>query len=456
MNKIIKKTINEKYKKLYKFGGSSLADENSYRIVASIILKRCKPDDLIVVSASGKTTEYLINWQKSSRENLFLAKSIQNKIFYHQKKLIFKLLSKERANIIKKAFLNDFFYLDKLLNKKKNNYIISEIIGYGEIWSARLLSSFLKEVGLSSSWIDARLFLKVIKSSAQPVINKRHSSELLKEILDKNAGKYLVVTGFIASNKKGKTVLLGRNGSDYSATQIAALAKVKNVTIWSDVCGIYTADPKLVEKAQLIPLLSFKEAHEFARLTNSVLHARTLEPVFFTNINLFLRCTFSPRKGFTKIERFLDLEKNIKIITNQDNVCLIDLIIKEKKYYENIILFLKRKKLEPLTVSLNLNKNLIKLCYSFELGKYVKKILKKKIRKINLIVLRDGFSLIALIGSGLFNCSFYLNFFYQQLGNELIEFISCSKRKNSLIVVLNKSKTVSLINKLHKKLFNKI
>lgn len=454
MNKIIKKIKKKTYKKVYKFGGSSLADENSYRIVANIILEYCRPDDLIVVSASGKTTEHLINWQKLSGKNFLLARSIQKKIFYHQKRLIFNLLSKERACIIKKAFLDDFFYLNKLLNKKINSYIFSEIIGYGEIWSARLLSSFLKEIGLSSSWIDARLFLRVIKSSAQPIINKKYSSELLKNILEKNTGKYLVITGFIASNQQGKTVLLGRNGSDYSATQIAALAKIKNVTIWSDVCGIYTADPKVVQKAKLIPLLSFDEAHEFARLTNSVLHARTLEPIFFTNVNLFLRCTFFPKMGFTKIKRFSSLEKNIKILTNQDNVCLIDLIIKKKKYYENIILFLKRKKLEPLTVSLNLNQNLIKLCYSFELGQYVEKILKKKIKIINLIVLRNGFSLIALIGSGLFSCSFYSNFFCQQLDNKLIEFISCSKKKNSLIVVLNKSKTISFVKKLHKKLFN--
>ncbi|GHL74252.1 hypothetical protein ECZU34_20000 [Escherichia coli] len=81
-----------------------------------------------------------------------------------------------------------------------------------------------------------------------------------------NIRKRLVVTGFISRNNAGETVLLGRNGSDYSATQIGALAGVSRVTIWSDVAGVYSADPRKVKDACLLPLLRLDEASELARL----------------------------------------------------------------------------------------------------------------------------------------------------------------------------------------------
>ncbi|TOL44336.1 hypothetical protein CGH97_24400, partial [Vibrio parahaemolyticus] len=95
----------------------------------------------------------------------------------------------------------------------------------------------------------------------------------------------IVVTGFISRNQQGETVLLGRNGSDYSATQVGALADVDKVTIWSDVAGVYSADPRKVKDACLLPLLRLDEASELARLAAPVLHTRTLQPVSVSNID---------------------------------------------------------------------------------------------------------------------------------------------------------------------------
>jgi aspartokinase/homoserine dehydrogenase 2 len=98
---------------------------------------------------------------------------------------------------------------------------------------------------------------------------------------------------------------LGRNGSDYSATQIGALAGVSRVTIWSDVAGVYSADPRKVKDACLLPLLRLDEASELARLAAPVLHARTLQPVSASDIDLQLRCSYNPEQGSTRIERVL-------------------------------------------------------------------------------------------------------------------------------------------------------
>lgn len=109
------------------------------------------------------------------------------------------------------------------------------MVGHGEIWSA-----LLSQLDMEAQWLDARDFLRA-ERAAQPQVDEGRSWPLLQQLLTQHPTKRLVVTGFICRNQAGETVLLGRNGSDYSATQIGALASVARVTIWSDVWPAFTA-----------------------------------------------------------------------------------------------------------------------------------------------------------------------------------------------------------------------
>lgn len=151
-----------------------------------------------------------------------------------------------------------------LLDSGINDAVYAEVVGHGEVWSARLMSAVLNQQGLPAA-DDAREFLRA-ERAAQPQVDEGLSYPLLQQLLVQHPGKRLVVTGFISRNNAGETVLLGRNGSDYSATQIGALAGVSRVTIWSDVAGVYSADPRKVKDACLLPLLRLDEASELARL----------------------------------------------------------------------------------------------------------------------------------------------------------------------------------------------
>lgn len=155
---------------------------------------------------------------------------------------------------------------------------------------------------------------------------------MLQQLLVQHPGKRLVVTGFISRNNAGETVLLGRNGSDYSATQIGALAGVSRVTIWSDVAGVYSADPRKVKDACLLPLLRLDEASELARLAAPVLHARTLQPVSGSEIDLQLRCSYTPDQGSTRIERVLASGTGARIVTSHDDVCLIEFQVPTSRF----------------------------------------------------------------------------------------------------------------------------
>ncbi len=136
------------------------------------------------------------------------------------------------------------------------------------------MAAVLSQRDLDACWLDARDFLRA-ERAAQPQVDEGKSWPLLQTLLAQHPHQRIVVTGFISRNDAGETVLLGRNGSDYSATQIGALAGANRVTIWSDVAGVYSADLRKVSDACLLPLLRLDEASELARLAAPVLHTRT-------------------------------------------------------------------------------------------------------------------------------------------------------------------------------------
>ncbi len=171
----------------------------------------------------------------------------------------------------------------------------------------------------------------------------------------------------------------GRNGSDYSATQIGALAGVSRVTIWSDVAGVYSADPRKVKDACLLPLLRLDEASELARLAAPVLHARTLQPVSGSEIDLQLRCSYTPDQGSTRIERVLASGTGARIVTSHDDVCLIEFQVPAsqdfKLAHKEIDQILKRAQVRPLAVGVHNDRQLLQFCYTSEVVDSALKIL---------------------------------------------------------------------------------
>ena len=219
--------IDEKGRQLHKFGGSSLADAKCYLRVANIMANYSEPDDLMVVSAAGSTTNQLINWVKLSQSDRAAAEQAQQTLQRYQTALISDLLPEIQASVLIFQFNDDIHRLAELLKHPLNDVIYAEVVGHGEIWSARLMAQVLQEQGMAAQWLDARTFL-CAERAAQPEVDTARSQPLLAELLALHPGKRLVVTGFISRNRAGETVLLGRNGSDYSATQVGALAGVKN------------------------------------------------------------------------------------------------------------------------------------------------------------------------------------------------------------------------------------
>ncbi|NDL64876.1 bifunctional aspartate kinase/homoserine dehydrogenase II [Acerihabitans arboris] len=442
-------------RQLHKFGGSSLADVKCYQRVAGIMADYSQPGDLMVVSAAGATTNQLIGWLKLSQTDRLSAHQVQQTLRRYQQQLFTGLLPPELADPMMAEFIRDLERLAVLLDGKITDAVYAEVVGHGEIWSARLMAAVLNCQDIDAVWLDARNFLRA-EHAAQPQVDEGRSWPLLQQLLTQYPNKRLVVTGFICRNQAGDTVLLGRNGSDYSATQIGALAGVARVTIWSDVAGVYSADPRKVKDACLLPLLRLDEASELARLAAPVLHTRTLQPVSGSDIDLLLRCSYQPEQGSTRIERVLASGTGAKIVTSHDDVCLIELTVGAQHDFtlaqKELDLALKRAQIKPLAVGVHRDRRLLQLCYTSEVVNSVFLTLSQAALPGEL-KLREGLVLVAMVGAGVTKNPLHCHRFYQQLKYQPVEFFWQAEDGISLVAVLRIGPTEHVVQGLHTSLF---
>ncbi|MFM2667101.1 bifunctional aspartate kinase/homoserine dehydrogenase II [Vibrio mediterranei] len=441
-------------KQLHKFGGSSLADPECYRRVVSILKDYSHNEDLIVVSAAGKTTNRLIEFLDALNKDGRIAHEHLQSLRQFQNELIDELLQGDEAEQLKSLLSDEFSTLGEL------GYPLSEaqraaVLGHGEVWSSRLLAALLRQSDLPAVAQDARAFLRA-EFGTQPEVDRAKSYALIKDVLAQHAHHRIVITGFMAQSDEGETVLLGRNGSDYSATVIGALAEVSCVTIWSDVAGVYSADPRVVSDACLLPLLRLDEASELARLAAPVLHSRTLQPVAQSVMDLNLRCSYQPESGSTRIERVLASGRGAKIITSLDEVLLIDLAFASghdfARAQNEVLNGLKRAQLEPLAYEAQSDQARLRLAYTAEIASGALNELQDLAIEAE-IKLREGYSMLAAVGAGVTKNANHCFGFYQQLKHAPVEFFSEAESKLSLAAVLRKSDIQPLLKSVHTQLF---
>ncbi|CAH7064084.1 fused aspartate kinase/homoserine dehydrogenase 2 [Vibrio chagasii] len=442
------------FRQLHKFGGSSLADPECYLRVVNILREYSSATDLVVVSAAGKTTNRLIEFVEALDKDGRIAHECLQTLRQFQLELIEALLEGEPAEQLTATIQQEFTALGELtapLSEAQK----AQVLGHGEVWSSRLLAALLCQHDLQAVAQDARAFLRA-EVGAQPEVDRARSYPLIKEALAQHAHCRVVITGFMAQNTEGETVLLGRNGSDYSATVIGALAEVDRVTIWSDVAGVYSADPRLVSDACLLPLLRLDEASELARLAAPVLHSRTLQPVAQSAMDLSLRCSYQPESGSTQIERVLASGRGAKIITSLDEVLIVQLTFGHGHDFDRleseVLEGLKRAQLQPLAYELEPDQHCLRLAYTEEIAGGALEYLQDHAIEAE-IKLKEGFSLIAAVGAGVTKNPNHCYGFYQQLKSSSVEFISEANSGLSLVAVIRKSETSSLVKGIHSQLF---
>ena len=220
-----------------------------------------------------------------------------------QASLINELLNPTSAARLNNLLTNEIATSAQHLQEDPQGYQ-NDLLAFGEVWSARLLSAVLSESVCPSYMLDARDFL-LINNEKNSTVDYNASQVAFSDLRQPN--QLVIVTGYIARNQEQQTCTLGRNGSDYSATIMAALSQARNVTLWTDVDGIYSADPRIVPSARKLHRLPNAVANELGRLGNPVLHAKTLQPLTNHNTHLHVASSFAPDVSGTETVSYTHL-----------------------------------------------------------------------------------------------------------------------------------------------------
>lgn len=304
---------------VHKFGGSSLATAQCIERVVDIIRRNCQLNDLIVVSANGDTTDALFSiYQQAIECDGTLILSIEQ-LRSTQTELIKTLLNSSSAARLIDELAIDIRQLTFWLTSEPSMYR-NELLAFGELWSARLLSAVLSEHVCPSYYLDARDFL-VINNEKDCIVDTSLSIKQFNEQV--KSDRLAIITGYITKNTIGETCTLGRNGSDYSATIMASLSGALNVTLWTDVDGIYSADPRVVPLARKLHRLPNGVAKELGRLGNPVLHAKTLQPLTNHSTHLHVASSFDSQTTGTEIGKFGQIAKQELSVTYLNDLMLV-------------------------------------------------------------------------------------------------------------------------------------
>ena len=284
--------------KIFKFGGASVKDAESVKNVAKVLNSQGFEKCLLVVSAMGKTTNAL----EKVVEYYFKKEDYQNEVEkIKQSHLeITKGLFAENHKIFGEVALF-FDDLEAFLRRNKSpnyNFVYDQVVSCGEMISSKILSEYLNDINFSNAWLDARDYIKTDDTYREGVVNWQETEKNISG-LDQNQS--YVTQGFIGSEANNFTVTLGREGSDYSAAIFAYCLNAEAMTIWKDVPGVMTGDPRKFENVTLLSNISYEEAIEMAYYGASVIHPKTLQPLKQKNIPFYVKSFVEPEKPGTKV-----------------------------------------------------------------------------------------------------------------------------------------------------------
>lgn len=449
--------------RVLKFGGTSMGDEHTWRKVLDIASSYERP--VIVVSATAHTTRQLLSAAEAALDSYEKALETSSQIRTRHEKLVNGFLEHYEGIDTTSAREHCLSWIDKQIadlnshikeirdTQKISRATKDAVASIGEQLSSGLFAVCGQIYGLDSTFIDAREIIKTDSDFGKANPDIQQIQEAITKITSEvEQHRIPVLGGYYGENENGELTTLGFEGSDYTASLVGAALNCEAIEIWTDVSGIYTCDPRVVEEATPIPEISFREATEMAYFGARVLHPSTLKPAAEMDIPVYVRNIFEPEHPGTKIFSKADFNVPVRAVAFQDQVVIITVnapsTLMGYQFLSNVFQILKE---HHITVDLVTT---TEASVSIALERPEKlNIIVDELGEIGEVTLTERQGLISLIGFGLSNVDAISDQVLGSVKGDPISLISFSLDKRNLNIILPEDHLVDTVRSIHRSLF---
>ncbi|MBL7702705.1 MAG: bifunctional aspartate kinase/homoserine dehydrogenase I [Ferruginibacter sp.] len=455
-----------------KFGGSSVANaENINKVVEIIKSKMADAKTVVVVSALGGITDLLLKTaalaEANDEEYKNLLQEIESKHLLAVKELIPVQAQSSVLSLVKticneiEDICNGIFLLRELSVRTKDR-----IVSYGELISSQIIAAKLNAADLKAEWKDAREIIVTDSSFGKATVDFAATNKKAVSYFDASASSLFIMPGFIAADKNNVTTTLGRGGSDYTAAILAAAVDAKVLEIWTDVSGMMTADPRLVNNIKHIPQISYQEAMELSHFGAKVIYPPTIQPVMKKGIPVWIKNTFSPDEVGTVIKNEATVTgTSIQGISSINNIVLLSLEGSgmvgipgfSKRLFEalanasiNVILITQGSSEHSICVGVDEHasakaKEVVDAAFAYEI----------ETGKVDPIIVEKDLSIVAIVGDHMKNHSGISGKMFAALGRNgvSIRAIAQGSSERNISAVISTADVKKAINVLHEEFF---
>ncbi|WP_185858639.1 bifunctional aspartate kinase/homoserine dehydrogenase I [Blattabacterium cuenoti] len=455
-----------------KFGGSSVAHSDAIKRICSLLKQKPKGRYAIVVSALGNVTDQLIQCGELASERKNIYKNILEEIEIRHLNIIRELfpitdqshlISWIKKNINDLESLCDGIFQVEELSKRS----LDKIMSFGELSSSFLIAEKLKQSGLNAICKDSRDLIMTNSQFGCAQVDFITSNHHIIQFFREKTYEYIVLPGFIGSTLENETTTLGRGGSDYTASILAAALSANLLEIWTDVSGMMTANPKIVNQAFPIKEISYEEAMELSHFGAKVIYPPTIQPAMKKNIPIQIKNTFSPIDPGTLIyiSKNTNINQPVTGISGIQNMALLTLegsgMVGVPGYSKRLFEALSRERINVIFITQSSSE------HSITTGIHERDVTKAKViidsefsqeihqKRIDPLRIEKDLCIIAVVGDNMKNLHGTSGKMFSSLGRNSINVraIAQGSTEKNISAVIRKIDFKKALNTLHEAFF---
>ena len=458
--------------KVLKFGGTSVGSpENIQKIIHILSSNNAEELQLVIVSAFSGVTNLLVDAARYASENNDRYISLLEDIKLIHLNIISKLINAEKQKEVTGFLdenLEELQHILKSISHLKELSPKSEatILSFGERLSSNILTTIIKQAGQDVLLKDSRELITTNSNYTNAAVDFNKTNEQVREFFGDITSKIAILPGFIASASNGDTTVLGRGGSDFTAAIYAAALDAPVLEIWTDVSGMFTANPKLVSQALPIRKISYEEAMELSHFGAKVIYPPTIYPVLKKGIPIFIKNTLHPDEYGTLITKNPKSKSSpVTGITHIDDVTLITLegsgMVGIPGFSKRLFETLANEKINVKLITQASSEHSICIGIDDVNADKAKRAVDEAFEfeilrdKINPLVIEKNLSIIAIVGDHMKSHQGISGKMFSTLGrnNVNIRAIAQGASEKNISAVIDKKDVKKAINSLHEAFF---